>query len=95
MARRSSEASLKSSMLEPRISFCRFKRDVNMIEEQDSWAIRKEEEVEAHLQQGGVYGEAVVLGSLTTFSSGLLARAPLVLGSSSISPWKHLSNHED
>ena len=66
-----------------------------MIKEQDSWATIKEDEVEAHLQQGGVYGEAVVLGSFTTFSSGLLARAPLVLGSSSISPWKHLSNHED
>ena len=55
----------------------------------------KEDEVEPHLQQGGVYGEAVVLGSLTTFSSGLLTRAPLVLGSNSISPWIHLSNHED
>ena len=62
---------------------------------EDSWATIKEDEVEAHLKQGGVYGEAVVLGSLTTFSSRLLARAPLVLGSSSIKPWIHLSKHED
>ena len=70
-------------------------REINIVEKQDSWAKIKEDEVEAHLEQGGVYGEAVVLGSLTTLSSGLLARAPLVLGSSSIKPWIHLSKHED